>query len=144
MLLDVQNVPRLASAWRAEWYRLASMTSEPDRATSHDASQDTSHDISYEIVWPRSPRGVQRRRRAARLDTLAGKRVAFLWDHVFRGDELFPVLADELRRRFRRIEIVGHEEFGNLHGSDEKERVGRLPDDLRTRGVDAVVSGMGC
>ena len=99
---------------------------------------------TYDVVWPRSPRGVQRRRRADRLDTLAGARVAFLWDHLFRGDELFPVLAAELRARFAGIDIVGHEEFGNLHGADEVARVGRLPDDLRTRGVDAVVSGMGC
>ena len=98
----------------------------------------------YDVVWPRSPRGVQRRRRADRLDSLDGKRVAFLWDHVFRGDELFPVLGSELTERFDGIEIVGYEEFGNLHGADELERVGRLPDDLRTRGVDAVVSGMGC
>lgn len=104
----------------------------------------SSHEPTYAVVWPRSPRGVQRRRRADRLDTLDGTRVAFLWDHLFRGDELFPVLADELRARFEGVEIVGHEEFGNLHGSDERERVGRLPDDLRTRGVDAVVSGMGC
>lgn len=102
------------------------------------------HEPTYAVVWPRSPRGVQRRRRADRLGTLNGKRVAFLWDHLFRGDELFPVLADELRARFDDVEIVDHEEFGNLHGSDERERVGRLPDDLRTRGVDAVVSGMGC
>ena len=101
-------------------------------------------ELHYDVVWPRSPRGVQRRRRADRLDTLAGKRVAFLWDYVFRGDELFPVLADELNARFEGIEIVGYEEFGNLHGADEKERVVRLPDDLRSRGVDAVVSGMGC
>jgi hypothetical protein len=87
---------------------------------------------------------VQQRRRADRLDTLAGKRIAFLWDYLFRGDELFPVLARELTARFERVEIVGYEEFGNLHGADEKERVGRLPDDLRTRGIDAVVSGMGC
>jgi hypothetical protein len=87
---------------------------------------------------------VQRRRRAGRLDTLDGARVAFLWDHLFRGDELFPVLALELRSRYRGIEVVGYEEFGNLHGTDEVERVRRLPDDLRTRGVDAVVSGMGC
>lgn len=87
---------------------------------------------------------MQRRRRAARVDTLSGKRVAFLWDHLFRGDELFPVLARELRARYEGVDIVGHEEFGNLHGADERERVGRLPDDLRTRGVDAVVSGMGC
>lgn len=99
---------------------------------------------NYQVVWPRSPRGVQRRRRADRLDTLEGKRIAFLWDHLFRGDELFPVLAEQLCSRFEGVEIVGHEEFGNLHGSDERARVGRLPDDLRTRGVDAVVSGMGC
>jgi len=97
----------------------------------------------YEAVWPRSPRGVQKRRRADRLDTLNGKRVAFLWDWIFRGDELFPVLAKELTNRFN-VEIVNYDEFGNLHGADEKERVGRLPDALRTRGVDAVVSGMGC
>ena len=98
----------------------------------------------YEVVWPRSPRGVQQRRRADRLDTLVGKRVAFLWDYLFRGDELFPILADQLIVRFEGIEIVDYIEFGNLHGADEKERVGRLPDDLRNRGVDAVVSGMGC
>ena len=98
----------------------------------------------YDVVWPRSPRGVQRKRRADRLHRLDGKRVAFLWDYLFRGDELFPVLATELRRRFDGIEIVGYEEFGNLHGADEKQRIGRLPGELRARQVDAVVSGMGC
>ena len=101
-------------------------------------------DPTYDVVWPRSARGVQQRLRADRLDSLAAKRVAFLWDYVFRGDELFPVLADELSKRFEDIEIVGFEEFGNLHGADEHERVARLPDLLQTRGVDAVVSGMGC
>jgi hypothetical protein len=101
-------------------------------------------DPTYGVVWPRSPRGVQRRRRADRLDSLDGRRIAFLWDHLFRGDELFPVLAEELRRRFPDIDIVDHTEFGNLHGADEPVRMGRLPDDLRSRGVDAVVSGMGC
>lgn len=98
----------------------------------------------YEVVWPRSPRGVQQRRRADRLNAIDGACIAFLWDYVFRGDELFPVLADELHARFADVEIVDYHEFGNLHGADEKERVARLPDDLRTRGVDAVVSGMGC
>lgn len=101
-------------------------------------------ELRYDAVWPRSARGVQRRRVAERLDGLAGRRIAFLWDYVFRGDEVFPVLARELRARFDGVEIVGFETFGNLHGADERERVGRLPDDLRDRGVDAVVSGMGC
>ena len=95
-------------------------------------------------MWPRSPRGIQQQRRAPRLETLTGKRVAFLWDYLFRGDELFPILAEQLEARFAGVEIVDYTEFGNLHGADEKERVGRLPDDLRTSGVDAVVSGMGC
>jgi len=99
---------------------------------------------SYDVVWPRSPQGVQRQRQAPRLPDLDGRTVAFLWDYVFRGDELFPVLEKALVERFDGIQIIGYEEFGNLHGADEKERVGRLPDDLRSRGVDAVVSGMGC
>ncbi len=99
---------------------------------------------SYAVVWPRSPRGIQSQPTANRLTTLEGKRVAFLWDYLFRGDELFPVLGKVLGERFSGIEIIDYTEFGNLHGADEKERVGRLPDDLRSRGVDAVVSGMGC
>ncbi|MEM7093075.1 MAG: hypothetical protein AAF567_08730 [Actinomycetota bacterium] len=103
-----------------------------------------SNDGMYEVVWPRSAQGVQARRAADRLEGLSGKTVAFLWDYLFRGDELFPVLAKELQERFDGIEIVDYTEFGNLHGADEKQRQGRLPDDLRSRGVDAVVSGMGC
>ncbi len=99
---------------------------------------------TYDVVWPRSPQGIQQRRKADRLDSLDGARVAFLWDYLFRGDELFPVLEAELCGRFPDIEVVGYEEFGNLHGVDEKARVLRLGDELTRRHVDAVVSGMGC
>ncbi len=98
----------------------------------------------HETVWPSAPRGTQTQRRASRLTSLDGKRVAFLWDYVFRGDELFPFLAKELQQRYPAIEIVDYTEFGNLHGSDEKEKVAALPGQLKARHVDAVVSGMGC
>lgn len=98
----------------------------------------------YDVVWPRSPRGVQRHQLADRLDTLNGRQVAFLWDYLFRGDELFPVLERELTARFPSVEILQYDVFGNTHGSDEAEKIGRLPDELRARGVDAVVSAMGC
>jgi hypothetical protein len=98
----------------------------------------------YDVVWPRSPRGVQPHRLADRVDTLDGRRVAFLWDYLFRGDELFPILERELTARFPAVEILPYEVFGNTHGSDEVERIRRLPDELRARRVDAVVSGMGC
>lgn len=99
---------------------------------------------TYDTVWPKAPMGVQARRAAPRLASLEGARVAFLWDHLFRGDELFPVLAKELAQRFDGIEIVDHTEFGNTHGADEKEMIAALPGELKARQIDAVVSGMGC
>ena len=104
----------------------------------------TDHDGHYSVVWPRSEKTAAITALAPRPDTLEGKTVCQLWDYLFRGDELFPVLEAELRSRFPTCEVIGYETFGNLHGADEKERVGRLPDDLRSRGIDAVVSGMGC
>jgi hypothetical protein len=99
---------------------------------------------TYDVVWPQSPQGVQSQRLANRVDDLNGKRVAFLWDYVFRGDEIFPVLAEELTTRYPDIEILDLDVFGNTHGSDEVEMIAGLPDGLTQRHVDAVVSAMGC
>jgi hypothetical protein len=99
---------------------------------------------TFDVVWPKSPRGVQSRPLADRLDTLNGKRVGFLWDFLFRGDEIFPVLEAELVERFPDVEIVGYDVFGNTHGGDEKEMVAGLANGLSSRHIDAVVSGMGC
>lgn len=99
---------------------------------------------TYDVVWPKSPLGVQSRELAPRLETLDGKRVAFLWDYLFRGDELFPVLHDQLVERFPSIEILNYDVFGNTHGGDEREMIAALPSVLQDHGVDAVVSGIGC
>jgi hypothetical protein len=101
-------------------------------------------EATYGVVWPKSSRSVERRRLAPRLDQLDGKRVAFLWDHLFRGDEVFAAIEGELTARYRAVEIVGHEAFGNTHGSDEKAVVAGLPAELSRRHIDAVVSAMGC
>ncbi len=42
-----------------------------------------------------------------------------MWDYLFRGDEIFPVLETELVERFPDVEIVGYDVFGNTHGADE-------------------------
>ena len=98
----------------------------------------------YEVVWPKSPLAVQTRHLAERLNTLEGKRVGFLWDFLFRGHELFPAIEEELQKRFAGIEVVGYDAFGNTHGGDEAEVMAALPDRLRDRRIDAVVSGVGC
>ena len=99
---------------------------------------------TYDVVWPKSPLGVQSKPLAARLDTLVGKRVGFVWDYMFRGEEIFPTLQQVLQERFAGLEVVGYETFGNIHGPDEAGLVRRLPDTLRHHRVDAVIVGNGC
>ena len=64
-----------------------------------------------------------------------------MWEYLFRGDELFPVLAEELQARG--AEVVGYEAFGNVHGPDEAQLVGEIPSVIAARGIDAVVCGVG-
>jgi thioredoxin reductase (NADPH) len=50
----------------------------------------------YAVVWPRSAKAVEVKPLSRRLDTLDGKTIAFLWDDLFRGDEIWPILKQEL------------------------------------------------
>ena len=98
----------------------------------------------YEVVWPRGKKIGDRAEPAPRLENLNGKTVAELWDFVFRGEEIFPLIESELSARFADVKFLSPDHFGNTHGSDEREVLEALPDKLRELGVDAVISGMGC
>ena len=104
----------------------------------------SSNDGYYEALWPRSPRQTKVKSLAPRLDTLEGKTVAQVWDHVFRGDEVFASLEEGLRARYPGVKFVSWREFGNTHGGEEREVVASLAGKFKELGVDAVVSGMGC
>jgi hypothetical protein len=99
---------------------------------------------NYQVVWPRGKKISDRAASAPRIGDLNGKTVAELWDYVFRGEEIFPVLESELAARFADVKFLKPDRFGNTHGSDEREVLAGLPDKLRELGVDAVISGMGC
>jgi hypothetical protein len=103
-----------------------------------------SDDAQYQALWPRSPRQAKVKSLAKRLDTLEGKTIGWLWDYVFRGDEVFAQLEESLQERYPGVRFVHWREFGNTHGSDERKVVAALPQELKEKGVDAVVSGMGC
>ena len=45
----------------------------------------------YEVFWPGGPSAVNTISSAPRAD-LTGKRIGILWDYVFRGEEIFPIL----------------------------------------------------
>lgn len=98
----------------------------------------------YAVVWPRSAKAVEIKPLAKRLDTMDGKTVAFLWDDLFRGDEIWPILKQELSTRYGGLKFIDHDAFGSTHGDEEHRVLAELPGKIKSMKVDAVVSGMGC
>lgn len=98
----------------------------------------------YQVLWPRGQKTIELTPLATRLETLEGKTVCQLWDYLFRGDEIFALLEEELRSRYPGISFIGFAEFGSTHGEDEGEVLASLPRRLKELEVDAVISGMGC
>jgi UDP:flavonoid glycosyltransferase YjiC (YdhE family) len=98
----------------------------------------------YRVVWPRGARTVQATDVAPRLSTLEGKTIGQLWDDLFRGDEIFPMLEGALAQRFPGVKFVDYRTFGSTHGAEEHEVLANLPARMRELGVDAVISGMAC
>ena len=102
------------------------------------------NDGYYEVLWPRSPRQQKVRALAKRPDTLNGKTIAQVWDYLFKGDQIFTLLEEGLKKRFPDVKFVSWKEFGSSAGKDEREVVAALPKRFKELGVDAVISGMGC
>lgn len=95
-------------------------------------------------LWPRGAKAKVSKPLARRLDSLEGKTVAFLWDYMFRGDEIFPLIERELSAAYPGMTFIGYDNFGTTHGGGEREVIRKLPDDIRAHKIDAIVSGMGC
>ncbi|MBI2958477.1 MAG: hypothetical protein HYY32_06495 [Chloroflexi bacterium] len=98
----------------------------------------------YEAVWPRGKKKAGRVSPARRLDTPSGKTIAFLWNRVFRGDLVFPIIEKKLAEQFPGVKFVGYDVFGSTHGPHEMQVVADLRRKLAENGCDAAISGMGC
>jgi len=99
--------------------------------------------MTYDVVWPLAPVSATPLAMSSKFSDRGAKRIAFLWDYVFRGETLFPILQEGLARQFPGSEFVSYDEFGNIHGHNEREVVAALPDKLRGLKLDAVVVGIG-
>lgn len=112
---------------------------------SYNMESQTPNSSSNEVgvVWPLAP--VQRTdfEIVPRPDDLNGKTVAFVWDYVFRGDEMFPIIESALRAYYPDVNFVSFEAFGNIHGHDEPAVFEALPDRMREYRVDAALVGVG-
>ena len=103
-----------------------------------------SNDGHYEVYWPRTPRQTGIKLLAKRLDTLNGKTIAQIWDFLFRGDEVFALLEEAIKKQFPDVQFVSWREFGSSHGGEEKEALAEFAKKFKAMGVDAVISGMAC
>ena len=104
----------------------------------------STHDGNYEVLWPRGQKTMAVSDLAPRLGDLNGKTVCQLWDYLFRGDEIFPMIEDALKEKYPDVKFVRYDEFGSTHGGEEREIMEGLPAKLKSLGADAVISGMGC
>ena len=77
------------------------------------------------------------------ISDLSGKTVCHLWDGLFRGDELFAIIADALRQRFPGVNIIDHTAFGTTHGPDEAEVLRALPAKIKKLNAHVAISGLG-
>jgi hypothetical protein len=97
----------------------------------------------YDVVWPLAPSAAPAGSLAPRAADLSGKTVGELWDYLFKGEEIFPLIRRALEARYPGIRFVEFERFGSTHGRDEAELARTLPGQLRTHGCDAVISAVG-
>ncbi len=99
---------------------------------------------TFAVLSPSGPMGVPQAPAAPRPESMEGRKIALVWNHVFRGDEIFPVVEDALRERFGGVEFVGYDTFGSIMGGGEEEVLEALPGKLAALSVDGVLTGIGC
>jgi hypothetical protein len=99
---------------------------------------------AYETLWPGGVTAIPTFKPAVRPSTLAGKTIAFVWDYIFRGDEIFLILKEALTATYPDLKFVDHDFFGSIFGGNEHNGISLLPDRLRQAGVDVAICGVGC
>ena len=103
----------------------------------------TLSEARYDVVWPLGKSHWDTRAPTDRVADLRGKTICEIWDHVFRGEQIFPIVRETMRRLYPGVRIVEYDKFGDTHGPHQKEVLAALPGLLRRYGCDAVISGIG-
>jgi hypothetical protein len=102
-----------------------------------------SNEPRYEVLSPLSRKAVQKTAAAPRLPDLNGKTIAELWDVIFRGETIYPLVREYIRARFPGVKFVTYDAFGNFHGAREAQVTAEIPAKLRAHNADAVIVGIG-
>lgn len=96
----------------------------------------------YKVLWPRGRKARENHPLAERPGTFEGKTICELWDGLFRGNQIFPILRERLSERYPGVKIIPWTDFprdGDHGFPDWKAH----PDVLREKGCDMVIVGTG-
>jgi hypothetical protein len=99
-------------------------------------------DAQYDALWPRGRRPIENHPPARRPDTLNDQTIGELWDGLFRGNEIFPILREKLSQRYPGLKFVPWTDFprDGDHGFPDWNV---HPDLLSEKGCDMVIVGTG-
>jgi len=100
-------------------------------------------EASYKVVWPLGKMAYQTVALQPRIADFNGKTICEVSDYGFKGEEIFPIIRESMRKLYPGIKFVKYTNFPNTHASDEAQVIKNLPDLLRKNGCDAVISGVG-
>ena len=102
----------------------------------------TSTDNHYEALWPRGRKALANEPLAKRSGTLEGHTIGELWDGLFRGNEIFPILREGIAKRYPGVKFVPWTELprDGDHGFPDWEA---HPDLLAEKGCSMVMVATG-
>ena len=101
------------------------------------------HEPRYDVLSPLSRRGVDASTAAPRIPDLNGKTVCELWDGIFRGETIYPLVREHIKARFPAVRFVEYTVFGDFFGARDREVIAALTGKLRDHNIDAVIIGIG-
>jgi hypothetical protein len=100
-------------------------------------------ETDYQVIWPLGKLASRNVTLQSRIPDLNGKTICEISDYIFRSEEIFPAVREELRKIYPDIKFIEYTHFGNIHGVDEAEVIRSLPSRLKEHGCDGVISGVG-
>lgn len=102
----------------------------------------------YEVVWPSGKCRIEQIPMASRINNLNEAVILELNHNSYRGDEIFPILREELKKRYPGIRFITYERLGNFrdpknYGGYELESWPGLAEFLKENNVAGAVVGVG-
>ena len=99
------------------------------------------------VISPLGLPATQNKGIAPRLDTLEGKTVGEVYNHHFKGDQMFALYRQLLQQRYPSVRIVPYTELPASYVGGDPGTQRRIAQEVaaqaKEKGVDALIAGNG-